>query len=393
MAEPDLKDADASAPCIVQIVPALDAGGVERTAVDVAIAVAKRGWRSILVTTGGRLEDEARAQDVEILRLNVASKNPITILANGFALASFLKSQNVSLVHARSRAPGWSALIACTRAGVPLITTYAGIHSADLPGKRLYNSIMARGERVIANSQYTADHVAAAHATPAERLRVIHRGIDLSAFDEGAMNPDRVDAMRAAWGARHDQRVVLLPGRLTRWKGQHVLIEAAAAMAKAGDTSSLFVLAGDEGSHSHYVGELDKAIAAAGLTGRVKRVGHITDMPAAYMAADVVLSTSVKPEAFGRIAVEAQAMGRPIIATDLGAARETVKRGETGFLVKAGDATALAQAIRAALALDPETRETMASAARGHAKSTFSVAAMCTATLALYDEILGRDPR
>lgn len=378
-------NSEAAAPTILQVVPELDAGGVERTAVDVAAACVKRGWRAVIATRGGRLEDEASAAGAEILTLKLHSKNPVTIVANAFALASFVRAQKVALIHARSRAPAWSALMAARMTGVPFVTTYAGIYNEGFPGKRLYNSVMARGAAVIANSSFTADHVRKAHGLAGDKLVVIPRGIDLSHFDEGDVAPDRIEALRKAWGAKPGRRIVLLPGRLTRWKGQLVAIEA---IAELGRQDVLLVLAGDAQGRDAYAGELQSAIATRHLDQAVHICGHVSDMAAAYLASDVVLSCSLEPEAFGRVAVEAQAMGRPIIATDLGGARETVRAGETGLLIPPGDAPALARSIEAVLAMSEGERAALAARAKAHARARYSRDAMCAATLAVYERLL-----
>lgn len=275
--------------------------------------------------------------------------------------------------------------MAARMTGVPFVTTYAGIYNEGFPGKRLYNSVMARGAAVIANSSFTADHVRKAHGLAGDKLVVIPRGIDLSHFDEGDVAPDRIEALRKAWGAKPGRRIVLLPGRLTRWKGQLVAIEA---IAELGRQDVLLVLAGDAQGRDAYAGELQSAIATRHLDQAVHICGHVGDMAAAYLASDVVLSCSLEPEAFGRVAVEAQAMGRPIIATDLGGARETVRAGETGLLIPPGDAPALARSIEAVLAMSEGERAALAARAKAHARARYSRDAMCTATLAVYERLL-----
>ncbi|HEX9647045.1 MAG TPA: glycosyltransferase, partial [Alphaproteobacteria bacterium] len=256
-------------------------------------------------------------------------------------------------------------------------------HSGAL--KRRYNAVMAAGEVVIAISEHISRHLTAVYGTDPARIRVIHRGVDLGRFDPAAVAPERVAALRAAWGIAGESRVVLLPGRLTRWKGQAVLVEAMARTARA-DVAC--VLVGDAQGRERYRAELERAIRRHGLGDRVRLAGACADMPAAYLAADLVVSASTDPEAFGRIAVEAQAMARPVIATAHGAALETVADGETGWLVPPGDAEALAAALARALALDPAARAAIGRAGRARAARLFTTEAMCAKTLAVYRSLL-----
>ncbi|NWH07494.1 MAG: glycosyltransferase, partial [Alphaproteobacteria bacterium] len=241
---------------VLQVVPALDAGGVERTAVDIAIAAAKAGYRSYIASRGGRLGVEAEAAGVHLLMLPERTKGPLRIALNARLLSSYIRDHGIALVHGRSRAPAWSAYFAARARGAHFVTTYAGIHRENFPGKRLYNAIMARGEIVIANSQYTADHIQKTYRTPKERVRVIPRGIDLSRFDPRAAEPARVAALRQAWGAGAQDRIVLLPARMTRWKGQSVMVEAARILLEQGQRDLIFVLAGETAGHETYLGEV-----------------------------------------------------------------------------------------------------------------------------------------
>ncbi|TXN28069.1 glycosyltransferase family 4 protein, partial [Methylobacterium sp. WL19] len=310
---------------VLQIIPALDAGGAERTTVDVAAALASAGARALVATEGGRLVGEMQAKGGTWLPFPAASKNPLAMALNVGRLARLCRREGVQIVHARSRAPAWVALGAARRLKIPYVTTYHGSYSGRTGVKVLYNSVMARGDVVIANSHYTADLIRMLHPDQAgDRVRVVHRGTDLAQFSPGAVAPARVEALRRFWGVAPHQRVVLLAARLTAWKGQRVLIEAAAFLRDRGITDVVFVLAGDPQGRSAYERELDTLIEARGLRDIVLRVGHCTDMPAAFRAASVVAVPSVEPEAFGRSAVEAQALGTPVVVSDLGAVPETV---------------------------------------------------------------------
>jgi glycosyltransferase involved in cell wall biosynthesis len=312
-------------------------------------------------------------------------------------LAKLCLDEGVALIHARSRAPAWVGLGAARALHVPFVTTYHGSYSARSAVKILYNSVMARGDVVIANSHYTAGLVRTMHPPAADRIRVIHRGTDFGQFSPSAVAPERVEALRRAWGVAPHERVVLLAARLTGWKGQRVLIEAAARLKAAGLQDVAFVLAGDPQGRDGYVRELDAMIRAQGLAGVVRRVGHCADMPAAFLAASVVTVPSTEPEAFGRSAVEAQALGTPVVVSDLGAVPETVlappdagPQERTGWRVPPGDAAALAEAVAAALAMGASAREALATRARVHVERHFSLDRMVADTLDVYEALLVR---
>ncbi|MBE7203044.1 MAG: glycosyltransferase, partial [Parafilimonas terrae] len=270
---------------ILQIIPELEAGGAERTTVDVAGALAAAGARALVATEGGRLVGELQAKGGHWLRFPAASKNPARMAVNVLRLMALCRREGVQVIHARSRAPAWVALGAARRLGLPFVTTYHGSYSGRTGVKVLYNSVMARGDVVIANSRYTADLIRQLHAEQAgDRVRVIHRGTDLAIFNPVAVGAARVEALRRAWNVAPHERVILLAARLTAWKGHRVLIEAAAQMRDRGVPDLAVVLAGDPQGRASYERELDGLIAARGLGGIVRRVGHCTDMPAAFRA-------------------------------------------------------------------------------------------------------------
>lgn len=376
---------------LLQVVPELNAGGVERTTLDISRAVVAAGGRSLVVSQGGRLEAELEAGGGELQRLPVASKNPVTILANAGRIAGLIRRENVSLVHARSRAPAVSAWLAARRTGIPFVATYHGVYNARSPLKRWYNSIMTRGALVIANSDYTRRHVIAEHGVEPARVIAVDRGTDLTRFDPAAVDRDRVQAMRRAWGlADGDGRTVfLLAGRLTRWKGQLALVEAAARLKAAGRDDFLVVLMGDDQGRSAFRAELEAAIIAAGLGDHVRIAPHGSDMPAAWLAADVAAVPSLDPEAFGRTAVEPQIMGRPVIASAHGAPCDTVLDGQTGWLAAPGDADAWAVAMAAALDAGPQGRAVRGATAAARARSLYSLETMIAGTFDVYRRLLG----
>ncbi len=384
-------------PTILQIIPELDTGGAELSTIEIAGAIEEAGGRAIVLTEGGRLVQRLRDTGAEVRFFPAATKSPIRLLWNAQRMARAIRRDHIDLIHARSRAPAWSALLAARIANVPFVTTYHGAYAERTALKRLYNSVMARGEAVIANSHYTADLIRMRYGTPSSRIHVIYRGVDERTFDPTRVAPARIEALRALWGIGAHERVVLQAARLTAWKGQRVLIEAArllAAQDLLGD--GVVILAGASQGRSGYCAALEQAIDDAGLAGRVRLVGHVDDMAAAFCTAHVAVIASTEPEAFGRTATEAQAMGTPAIATDIGAPPETVRiaprAGEqtaTGWLVPPADAEALAEAIAAALAQTPEERARMGVRARAHVTEAFSLEVMKRETLKVYDSLLG----
>lgn len=366
---------------VVQVIPALDAGGAERTAVDVAAAVVAAGGRSWIATQGGRLAAEAQSKGATLVIGDFATKNPWRILANATRLARLVQAEGIDILHARSRAPAWSAWRAARMTNCRFVATYHGIYNARNPLKRWYNAIMTRGDAIIANSAFTAAHLSREHHVPLERIDVIPRGIDIDAFTPAHVTAQRIDAIRRQWNLEGTSPVILLPGRLTRWKGQ---LDFIAALARLPDRNFIAVLAGDAQERDGYLAELRAAIATAGLKANTRIPGHCSDMPAAFMAADVIVAPSIEPEAFGRVAVEAQAMGKPLVASRLGAQTETVRDGTTGFLFEPGNVVELSLAMTRALALTTRQRADMAEIQRSHVLAQYTVEAMCAATMAVY---------
>jgi glycosyltransferase involved in cell wall biosynthesis len=374
---------------ILQVTPALDAGGVEQTTLDVAEAIVLAGGRALVASAGGRLEGELARRGGRLVRMPVDSKNPLTVFANAARLVRLIEAEAVDLVHVRSRAPAFSAQLAVQRTGVPMLTTYHGVYNARSALKRWYNGVMTRGDLTIANSDYTRAHAIAEHGVDPDKVFSIPRGVDLRRFDPALVPARRVAAMRKAWGmgAGETRPVLLLAGRLTRWKGQALMIEALARLRQRG-RAAILVLAGDDQGRSDYSTELKAQAEAAVLGDAVRFAGHVEDMPAAYLAADLVVVPSLDPEAFGRTAVEPQAMGRPVLAADHGALTETVVDGQTGWLIPPGDADAWATALGQALDAGPERWSALGQAGRQRAASLYSLDQMTARTLAVYGRLL-----
>ncbi len=371
---------------ILQVTPALDAGGVEQTTLDVAEALRAAGSRALVASAGGRLERELERRGGVLARMQVQSRNPLIVLANAERLRGLVQRERVDLIHVRSRAPAFSALSAANRTGVPLVATYHGVYAARSPLKRWYNAVMTRGDLVIANSDYTREHVITEHGVDPAKVISIPRGVDLSRFDPAAVSDERVAAMRDAWGIGPDEArpVLLLAGRLTRWKGQALVIEALARLKGRG-VEAILILAGDDQGRSDYTNELKVLSASSGVGEQVRFAGHVADMPAAYLACDFALAPSFpKPEAFGRTGVEPQVMGRPVLASDHGAVRETVVDGATGWRVKAGDVEAWACALERALTSTLEERAAMGAEGMARARALYSLERMTALTLDVY---------
>jgi glycosyltransferase involved in cell wall biosynthesis len=375
---------------LMQITPALDTGGVEQTTLDIARAVVQAGGRSLVASRGGRLEDELARRGGELIRMDMATKNPMTMLRNAQQLRALIRDRRVSLVHIRSRAPAFAALSAARAEGVPVVTTYHGVYNARSALKRWYNGVMVRGDFTIANSDFTRDHVLKTHPIDPLRVQSIPRGVDLARFDPEAVSPERVRAVRAQWQIPPDdpRTVFLLAGRLTRWKGQELVIRALGMARMAGGSGMILVLAGDDQGRHDYTASLRALAELEGVEEAVRIVGHCADMPAAYLAADFALAPSLEPEAFGRTAVEPQAMGRPVLAAAHGGTAETVADGETGWLLTPGSLVDWAAGLTAAAQSSAQTRAQMGLAGQARSRRLYGLDVMCEATLAVYARVL-----
>ncbi len=368
------------------MLPALGGtGGVERGTVEIAQSIVKSGGRALVASAGGLLQHDLTRVGGEHFTMPVDSKNPLIMWTNVTKIADLIRQQNVDLIHVRSRAPAWSAYFAARRTNCAFITTFHGTYNESSWLKHRYNSIMTRGTRVIAISGFIAGVIRQRYGVPASIIRVIHRGVELERFDPAVVSAQRVVTLAAKWRLEDGISVVMLPGRLTRWKGQAVFIEAIAKLKR---TDIRCILLGDDQGRTKYRTELEALIEKHNLNGIISFVDHCNDMPAAFMRADVVVSASTDPEAFGRSVPEAQAMGRPVIVSNHGGARETVVEGETGWLTPPGDPDALAEAISRVLGLSKGARNKMAEKAIENVRKKFSRQGMCSKTLEIYNEAL-----
>ncbi|CAN7431310.1 glycosyltransferase family 4 protein [Phenylobacterium sp. LjRoot225] len=375
---------------LLQVVPELETGGAEQSALEIARAVVRAGGRALVASRGGRMVARLEADGGELVAMPAHSKNPLVMLGSAARLVELIRREKVSLVHARSRAPAFPALWAAHATRTPFVATYHGIYKAKTGLKRWYNAVMTRGDLVIANSDYTRAHVLAEHRLDPAKVVSIPRGVDLARFDPDRIAPERVAALGEAWGiAPDDARTkILLAGRLTRIKGHLTIIAAAAKLKAQGRDDFVLLFAGDDQGRTDYRQELVAAIETAGLQEAIRIVGHCDDMPAAFLLCDLAILPTTVPESFGRAAVEPQAMGRTVIAAAHGGTMETVVDGETGWLAPPSDADAWAAALAKAIDVGPEGRARMGSIAMARARRLYRVEAMCEATLKAYERVL-----
>jgi glycosyltransferase involved in cell wall biosynthesis len=380
------KPAKARRPVVLQVLPRLGAGGAERGTIDVAGAITAAGGTAIVASAGGSLVHELARVGAVHETLPLDSKAPWVIYANIRRIERLIRRHGVEIVHARSRAPAWSASVAARRAGVHFVTTFHSTYGLEHGLKRRYNAIMTRGERVIAISDFIAGHIRANYGIDEARLRIIHRGVDLGRFDPDRVSAERVIQLARQWRIPDDVPVVMLPGRVTRRKGHDLLIEAVSLLK---DRELRCLMVGPDEGRGTFRRELEALAHRLGVAGRVQFTGECRDMAAAYKLADVVVAASSTPEAFGRVIAEAQAMGRPVVATDHGGAREQLSGGRMAWLTPPSDPVALAQAIDEALDLPVAERELLAPSAIANVRARFSKDTMCARTLLVYRELVG----
>ncbi|QQR68463.1 MAG: glycosyltransferase family 4 protein [Alphaproteobacteria bacterium] len=370
---------------VLQVLPALNIGGVERTTFEVAKGLVAAGHRAFVASKGGAMVAALESSGARHVTGPFHSKNPALILANAARLVRLVRREGVQIIHARSRAPAWSAWIAARVTGARFVTTFHASYSFSGPIKQFYNAVMARGDRVVAISGYVADHVRRHYDVPESVLRLISPGVDLESFDPAKISMERRAALAAKWNLHPGWPVILFPGRLSPVKGQAKALEALACMSGAG--VQLVLLGPDQGRGSYRL-ELERMVQNLGLADRVRMPGPCADMPTAYSLADVVVCPSRAPEGLGRVSIEAQAMGVPVVAAKTGGLPETVIPGTTGWLVSPDDEDAIARAIEEALCMSPPRRESLAEAARAHVMRDFDEQRMVRDTLSLYAEVL-----
>lgn len=385
-------------PVVMQIIPALENGGVERGTIDIAKALKKADFEPIVVSKGGVLVYQLREAGITHITLPVASKNPLKIFLNIKKLANVITENKVDVVHVRSRAPMWSAYFACKKTGTKLVSTVHGTYSLNLggwkifPPKKCYNSIMLKADRIIVVSNFIKQYLIDNYKTKNQELdpeivnkiSVIQRGVDLRYFDLQKISQSRIVNLINEWHLPEDRKIILLPARFTAWKGHEFLIEAL----KKIERDFCCVMVGSDHGHKVFRKKVEYAIVDAGLAGKVKVVGLCKDMPAAYALSHIVVSSSVKPEAFGRVAIESQAMKRVTLATKIGGALETIIDDKTGFLVEVNDAEGLAKLLDKALNFSESEAKQIGESARQHIEQNFSNEKMCEDTIKIYKSLI-----
>lgn len=375
-------------PRVLQVLPTLESGGVERGTLEIARALKQAGFKAPLVASaGGAMVAELEQMGVEHITLPLDTKNPFGILRNAAALREFIQAYGVDIVHARSRAPAWSAWLAARHMDCHFITTFHGTYGRS-PAifKPWYNSVMTKGERVIAISDFIRDHIHNYHAVEPSRIRTIPRGVDLHYFDPQRVTSAEVSAFKQQHNLTESWPVVVMPARVTRWKGHLFLLRALQQLPR--EVKFYCLLVGKPEARGNYTQEILNFIVEHQMGKQVKMLPTQANMALVYAAADVVVSASQQPEAFGRVAIEAQAMGKPIIATNIGGSRETVVHGVTGWLVDSVMTSDMTHALQQALTLENIQKYDIARKAHAHVQQHFSAQQMCDATLTLYQDVM-----
>ena len=373
---------------ILQVLPHLNSGGLVSGAIEISNALQKSGHISYVASNGGRREREIIREGGKVLLLPLASKNPITIFRNIYRLSKIIQKNKIDIIHARSRAPAWSAYFAAKKMNIPFITTFHGTYSIKGKWKKKYNSVMTKGDKVIAISNFIKKHILNNYNINHQKVVTIHRGINLDTFNHLKVSDERLISFCKKFNIPEDNFVILLPGRITRWKGHKTLIEAVAMLGRE-DIVCLFV--GDIQGRNKYYNELNLFINKLGLINNFRIIENQIDMATVYKLADVVVSASTDPEAFGRVVAEAQAMGRPTVAVNHGGGPEIIINEITGWLFKPGDPIDLSDKIRKALDLDDIEREKIAAKAIERASLNFNNATMCFKTLETYSDLINRN--
>lgn len=376
-------------PVVLQVLPELETGGVEVGTIEVASELKEHGIENFVASQGGRMVYNLERLKIKHLTLPLKSKNPFTMWKNARKLEAFIRENGINIVHARSRAPAWSAYWAAKRAGVKFMTTFHGTYGLGPWGiKKAYNKIMTYGERIIAISNHIKNHMLQNYKVDEGKIRLIHRCADIERFSPEAVTTERMINKIKEYRIAEDKPVLLLPGRITRWKGQHLLIEA---LSKMKNTNYYCIIAGDSQGRQKYMDYLEKLVKKYHLEGKVGFFGRYSDVPALMMVSNVILSTAIEPEAFGRIAIEGQAMGKVVVASDIGGSLDTVIDGVTGKLFKSNDAQSLADALDWALELPMTEIKKISAAGMKNVREHFTKQIMCDKTIEVYKELVNAD--
>lgn len=370
---------------ILQVLPELLTGGVERGTVDISKELVKKNFKSVVISSGGPLASIIENQGGIHYTLPLKSKNPISIYRNITKIRKIIRKEKVSLVHARSRAPAWSAYFAAKQENVPFVTTFHGFYKFSNSLKKWYNSIMTKGFVVIAVSEFIKDHILENYNVPVDHIQVIHRGVDPDQFKPEKISFQRMNQVIQKYNLPDDKVILCLPGRISRWKGHDLLIKALNILPK-GKFHCIF--AGDYKKNNRYYTSLVDLVSKLDLSEHCTFTGNSKDIQTIYKLSDIIISASKEPEAFGRIAIEGQAMCKIVIASNIGGSKETIKNGKTGFLFENNNVEDLADKINSITKLTPKQIVAIGKTAREHVKTNFSLKKMLSKTLKLYQQVM-----
>ena len=378
---------------VLQVIPKLGFGGAETGCYDLAHFLAEQNCKSFLITSGGQLLKYVRRDKVKVIRLPVHSKNPIIIFINFIIIFFILWIYKIDIVHARSRAPAWSCLWACFFSGKKFVTTFHGTYNFSTKLKHFYNSVMVRSKLVIGGSNFIFDHINKNYQKylnlKQQKLMVIFRGINLEFFNKNNVSEKKVNALAESWKIDKKNFIILLPGRLTSWKGQEIFIEALSLLSEEYNNESFYaVILGSDQGRDVYSKKLLHLTERYRLGKKITFIENCKEMPLAYKLSDLVVSSSIEPEAFGRVAVEAQAMNKPIVASDIGGSRETILNGKSGLLYKHNDPRELAKAINKIMKMSEQSLSLMGELGRKNVEKKYNVDQMCQTTFTEYKKLL-----
>tara|TARA_B100000575_G_scaffold193014_1_gene155853 strand:- start:3401 stop:4558 length:1158 start_codon:yes stop_codon:yes gene_type:complete len=377
---------------VLQIIPRLGYGGAETGCYDIAHYLAEQDCGSYIATSGGELLKFVKKNKVGVFKIPVHSKNPIIILFNILFLTFFIIAKKINIVHARSRAPAWSCYFACLITNRIFVTTFHGTYNFKSRFKKFYNSVMLRAKLTIAGSNFIFDHINEnynEYLNKKKKLRVIFRGINVDYYSQKNISILKQEKLKMEWGLEQNKITILMPGRLTSWKGQEKFIESLNILIEDHNiTNFQAILLGSDQGRKVYSKKLYSLVERYSLTKKIKFISHCKEMPLAYSLADVVVSASIEPEAFGRVAVESQSMGKPIIASNIGGSKETVLNKKSGFLYKHDDPRELAKYLNTVIQLNQEELKLMGNEGRKNVIKKFDVEVMCDSNLREYKKLL-----
>ena len=377
---------------VLQVIPKLGYGGAETGCYDLAHYLHENNCTSFIATSGGDLIKFIDKKKVKLFRLPVHSKNPLIIIFNTFALVFIILVNGISIVHARSRAPAWSCFLATKITRKKFVTTFHGTYNFNNSIKKFYNSIMVRSNLIIAGSNFIFSHINKNYSRylgAKKKLLVIFRGINVDYFDPSTTTETQEKQLLIDWQIDKSKKIILLPGRLTSWKGQVSFIEALSLVNKELGYDSFYgVILGSDQGRNVYKKKIIRLVEQHRLTNQLKFIEHCKNMPVAYKISDLIVSASIEPESFGRVAVEAQSMKKPILASDIGGSNETVENGKTGFLFEAGNPVSLSNKILEILKLDESTLKSMGNEGRKNIIKKFNVEKMCFSTYSEYKKLI-----